>query len=205
MLIQLTRRQPGALDPAGTPVLVNSDLIVSVDPVGEAGCVVEMQGGKKVEVLELYDEVMDRQDDAHDAGVRQKHADERKKARHEKQEAKKKLLASNEAARARDAAAQAHAASHKHQQEALKAAQVAKQAALEAGVPYTEHVTPEGIDLKHPAPQPHQAAPVGTAPPVPPDAAEKAEKADEAKKDADRTRADDRGRGTAFPHRADKK
>lgn len=174
MLIQLTRR-PEVGQVKGDPVVVNSDLIVSVTPAGEVGCTVLMAGGAQYQVSQLYDEVMDFQDLAHDSGVRKQQRQEREKARKEREAAKKKLLADNEAARAQAEAVKAQAASDKAQKEALRQAQVAKEAAAAAGVPYNPNVTPEGIDLTHPAPQPHQSAPVGTAPAVPPDAAEEEE------------------------------
>lgn len=198
MLIELTQRQIGA---AGTPVAVNTDLIQRVEPAGDAGCTLHMQGGQRVDVLQTLDDVLDRHDEIHDDDGRKHRASERHKARRERDEAKDRQVRESEAAAARDHAARLDAESQRGLLVALAAAERARAAARAAGQPervVTSNVLPSGIDEKHPAPQPHQTQPPGAPPPAAPEAPE-----EDAPKDAKAAQAEkDRGPGGAFKDKA---
>lgn len=160
MLIQLTQRQPGG---ATSPLLLNPDLILRAESAG-GGSTVMMSNGTRHDVLEPPDVILDLQFDSRDEGAQRKARDERRKAREEREAAEKKRLAEDARARAADEARRHEEESERHRRSALASAEHAKRLAREAGLPerqVTSNVTPEGVDLKHPAPQPHEGAPAG--------------------------------------------
>lgn len=160
MLITLTQRQPGGAP--GVPVLVNSDRILRADPAG-GGATIMMSNGTRIDVAETHDELMDLIDDRHDPEARKRASEVRKRQRADRQAAEQRREADAQAERMRREAEAAQAEAERTRKAAETSALAARRALERAGLPRTSDVTPEGIDLKHPAPQPHQAAPVGTA------------------------------------------
>lgn len=192
MLIPLTQRQPGG---TSSPVLVGSDHVIRAEPAG-GGTSIMLVGGVRLDVLEPPDVLLDLQHDARDEGAQHRARDERKRLRDERQAAERKRLAEDSAARARRDADDLEAASQRHHRSALAAAEAAKRAAREAGLPehrVTSNVTPEGVDLKHPAPQPHEPGSPAGAPHDPAASTARADDAEEGRQEGLRHEAQAKG------------
>jgi len=167
VLIQLTQLQPGG--GPGKPVLVGSDHIIHAEGAA-GGSMLLLTTGKRVDVSEPLDHILDLQDGAHDPDARGQAAGQRKALREQRERAEAQRKADADAEKARREAHAAQAEADRLRKGAEGAAAAARAALERAGLTRTKDVTPEGIDLLHPAPQPHQPAPVGTASPDDPTA-----------------------------------
>lgn len=171
MLIQLT--QAGVGPGPGAAVLVGSDHVIHAQGAA-GGATLLLTTGKQVNVSESLDEILDALDHAHDPQSRKAAGEKRKQLREQRQASERQRdldAASQKAQREAEAARIAAERDRRAAQASADAEQRLREAANPATAPRTADVTPQGIDLKHPAPQPHQPAPVGTAHPADPTAA----------------------------------
>lgn len=157
MLLSLTQRNPGggAILQQSQTVLVGVNQILWVEPAGGTGASVHLAGGRRVDVLEDPDQVLDAMVHARDEGWQKKAMGERKKARDERQQAEAKRAADLAHAQARAAADAAHAEAERHRvvaEGARRRADAVRAAAAE-GKPLSaadETMTPDGRPRQSP-------------------------------------------------------